>query len=156
MTRLGSYALSVISASIIAAIISSLFDGKSGMSGIIKLVSGLFLTFVVISPLAKLDFSSVNSYLENFALEGVEAAAVGENLAREAEADIINARVQAYILDKADVLGAQLDVEVVLDQDNIPVSVRLEGNISPYAKAQMARIMTEDLGISKEQQIWIG
>ena len=156
MPRLGSYALSVISAAIIAAIISSFFDEKSGTAGIIKLVSGLFLTFVVISPLTKLDFSDVNAYLEQFALEGEESAAVGENLAHEAEADIINSRVQAYILDKADLLGAQLDVEVVLDRNNIPVSVKLEGDISPYAKAQMAETITEDLGISKEQQIWIG
>lgn len=156
MPRLGSYVLSVISAAIIAAIISSFFDGKSGTAGIIKLVSGLFLTFVVISPLTKLDFSDVNAYLEQFALEGAEAASVGENLAHEAEADIINSRVQAYILDKADLLGAQLDVEVVLDRNNIPVSVKLEGDISPYAKAQMAETITEDLGISKEQQLWIG
>ena len=156
MPRLGSYALSVISAAIIAAIISSFFDEKSGTAGIIKLVSGLFLTFVVISPLTKLDFSDVNAYLEQFALEGEESAAVGENLAHEAEADIINSRVQAYILDKADLLGAQLDVEVVLDRNNIPVSVKLEGDISPYAKAQMAETITEDLGISKEQQLWIG
>lgn len=156
MPRLGSYVLSVISAAIIVAIISSFFDGKSGTAGIIKLVSGLFLTFVVISPLTKLDFSDVNAYLEQFALEGEESAAVGENLAHEAEADIINSRVQAYILDKADLLGAQLDVEVVLDRNNIPVSVKLEGDISPYAKAQMAETITEDLGISKEQQLWIG
>ena len=154
--RLSGYVLSIISASVIAAIVSSFFDGKSGTAGLIKLVSGLFLTFVIISPLTKLDFSRVNDYLDEFILEGVEAASVGENLAREAEGDIITDRVQAYILDKANSLGAELDVEVVLDQDNIPVSVTLIGNISPYAKAQMAAIIVNDLGISKEQQLWIG
>lgn len=156
MTGLSGYALSVISAAIMTAIISSFFDGKSGISGIIRLVSGLFLTFVIISPLTNLDFSMVNDYLEEFTVEGEEVAAMGENLAREAEADIIMGRVQAYILDKANSLGVQLDVEVVLDRDNIPVSVKLSGNISPYAKARMAAIITEDLGISKEHQLWIG
>lgn len=156
MAGFSGYVLSVISAAIIVAIITSFFDGKSGIFGIIKLVSGLFLTFVIISPLTKLDFSIVNDYLEEFTLEGVEAASVGENLAHDAEADIISGRVQAYILDKANSFGAQLDVEVVLDQDNIPVSVKLGGNISPYAKAQMATIITEDLGVSKEHQLWIG
>ena len=156
MAGFSGYVLSVISATIITAIISSFFNGKNAISGIIKLVSGLFLTFVIISPLTKLDFSRVNDYLEEFTLEGVEAASVGENLAKEAEGDIITGHVQAYILDKAKFYGAQLDVEVVLDQNNIPVSVKLGGNISPYAKAQMAAIITEDLGISKEQQIWIG
>ena len=156
MSWLGRYVLSVISASVITAVISSFFDGKSSISGIVKLVSGLFLTFVIISPLTKLDFSPVNDYLDRITLDGVEAAAVGENLAREAEADIIISQVEAYILDKAGSFGAQLDVEVVLDQENIPVSVRLEGNISPYAKAQVAGMITEDLGISKEHQRWIG
>ena len=150
------YVLSVISAAIITAIISSFFNGKNAISGIIKLVAGLFLTFVIISPLTKLDFTTVNDYLEEFTLEGVEAASVGENIAKEAEGEIITGRVQAYILDKAKSYGAQLDVEVVLDQNNIPVLVKLGGNISPFAKAQVAAIITEDLGISKEQQIWIG
>ena len=154
--RLSGYVLSILSAAIIVAIVSSFFDGKSGISGVIKLVSGLFLTFVIISPLTKVDFSRVNVYLEEFILEGVEAASVGENLAREAEADIITSRVQAYILDKANSFGAELDVEVVLNQSNIPESLKLIGNISPYAKTQMARIISDDLGISKEKQIWIG
>lgn len=156
MAWLGRYVLAVIAASLITAVISSFFDGKGGISAIVKLVSGLFLTFVIISPLTKLDFSPVNDYLDKITLDGVEAAAVGENLAREAEADIIISQVRSYIMDKADSLGAQLDVEVVLDQDNIPVSVRLEGSISPYAKAQVAEMITEDLGISKEHQRWIG
>lgn len=156
MAGFSGYVLSVISAAIIVAIITSFFDGKSGIFGIIKLVSGLFLTFVIISPLTKLDFTTVNDYLEEFTLEGVEAASVGENIAKEAEGEIITGRVQAYILDKAKSCGAQLDVEVVLDQNNIPVLVKLGGNISPFAKAQVAAIITEDLGISKEQQIWIG
>ena len=156
MAGLSGFVLSVVSASVIVAVVSSFFDGKSGISGIIKLVSGLFLTFVIISPLTKLDFSAVNDSLEKFTLDGVEAASEGEKIAREAEADIITSRVQAYILDKAHSLGVQLDVEVVLDRDNIPVSVKLSGNISPYAKARMAAIITEDLGISKEHQLWIG
>ena len=77
-------------------------------------------------------------------------------MAREAERDIIKARIQAYILDKADSFGTQLDVEVILDQDNIPTSVELRGNISPYAKAQLTGIITENLGIPKEYQLWTG
>ena len=154
--RISGYVLSVISASVIVAIIISFFDEKNGTSGIIRLVSGLFLTFVIISPLSKLDFSRVSKYLEEFTLEGAEVASVGENLAREAEADIIKSRVQAYILDKANSVGVQLDAEVMLDQNNIPVSVKLIGNISPYAKVQMATIISDDLGISKENQVWIG
>ena len=156
MSHLANYVLSVIAASVIVAIICTLLRNHGGVTSIIKLVCGLFLTFVVINPLIKLDFSGINDYLDSFTLEGLEAASVGENMAREGERDIIISRVQAYILDKADSFGAQLNVEVVLDQDNIPVSVELNGNISPYAKAQMADILARDLGITKEHQLWIG
>ena len=156
MSLLANYVLSVIAASVIVAIICTLLGDQGGVRSIIKLVCGLFLTFVVINPLIKLDFSRINDYLDSFTLEGLEAASVGENMVREGERDIIISRVQAYILDKADSFGAQLNVEVVLDQDNIPVSVELNGNISPYAKAQMADILVRDLGITKEHQLWIG
>ena len=156
MAGIGRYVLSIITASVIVAILSSIFDGKGAVAGIVKLACGLFLTFVVISPLVNLDFSVINDYLENFTVEGLEVAAGGENLACEARCDIITSEVQAYILDKGGSYGANLDVEVVLDRDNIPVSVTLKGNISPYAKIQMTRVIEEDLGISKEQQIWIG
>ena len=156
MSQLGDYVLTVISASVIVAILCTFFGDKGGVSEILKVICGIFLTFVVINPLVKLDFSAVLNYLEYVNIEGMEAASAGENMAREAEGDIIKSRVQAYILDKANSLGVQLDVEVVLDRNNIPVSVKLSGNLSPYAKARMAAIITEDLGISKEHQLWIG
>lgn len=156
MSRLGEYVLSVITAAVIVAILCSFFANKGGTFSVVKVVGGLFLTFVVINPLVKLDFSRIDDYLDRFTLEGMEASSFGENMAREAEGDIIISRVQAYILEKANSFGAQLDVEVVLDQDNIPVSVKLNGNISPYAKAQIAGMIAEDLGITKEHQLWIG
>ena len=156
MSQLGDYVLTVISASVIVAILCTFFGDKGGVSEILKVICGIFLTFVVINPLVKLDFSAVLNYLEHVNIEGMEAASAGENMAREAEGDIIKSRVQAYILDKADSFGIRLNVEVVLDQENIPVSVELQGNISPYAKTRMIEIITEELGIAKENQLWIG
>ena len=156
MIRLAEYVLSVISASVIGIIICSFFDEKSGISVVVKLIFGMFLTFVVINPVVRMDFSGIENYLEYMTLEGAEAASVGENMAREAEGEFIKSRVQAYILDKADSFGIRLNVEVVLDQENIPVSVELQGNISPYAKTRMIEIITEELGIAKENQLWIG
>lgn len=156
MSQLAGYAISAVSGSVIVAIVCSVFGDKNGISSVIKLVCGLFLTFVVINPLITLDFSRISDYIEHFTLEGMEAASAGENLAREAEGDIIKSHVQAYILDKAESLGTQLDVEVILDQDNMPVAVELEGNISPYAKAKMTEMITEELAIAKEHQLWIG
>ena len=156
MSHLGDYVLSVISASVISAIVCSFFGEKGGISSVLRVICGLFLTFVVINPLVTLDFSRIYNYLDSFNLEGLDAASAGENMAGEAEGNIIKSRVQAYILDKADSFGTSLEVEVILDQDHIPVSVELQGNISPYTRAQLTEIIEEDLGIPKEHQLWIG
>ena len=146
----------MISGALITAIVCSFFQGKGGTAGIIRLICGLFLSFVAINPLVDLDFSGLEGYWESFSLEADAVAAFGKNMAQEAEGDIIKASVESYILDKAETIGAKITAEVMLDQDNIPMSVELEGNVSPYAKARIAGIIADDLGITKEHQIWIG
>ena len=121
-----------------------------------RLICGLFLSFVAINPLLDLDFSGLERYLESFSLEAGAISDAGKNMAMDAQGDIIKASVQSYIMDKAETLGASITAEVMLDQDNIPVSVELEGEISPYAKARITGIIADDLGITKEHQIWIG
>ena len=148
--------MSLISAAMITAIICSFFEGKSGTAGVVRLICGLFLTFVAINPLVDLDFSGLEGYLESFSLEAGTVTDAGKNMAKEAQGDIIKTSVETYIMDKAETLGANITAEVMLDQDNIPLSVELSGNLSPYARAKITGIITDDLGITKEHLIWIG
>ena len=78
-------------------------------------------------------------------------------MAKDAAGEIIKARTQAYILDKARSLDVALTVEVFLDDATIPApcGVRIEGAISPYAKKVLSQMMKDDLGIPPEEQIWI-
>ena len=85
-----------------------------------------------------------------------DAAAMGENLARDSMADIIKEETEAYILDKAADLHANLHVEVTVGEDNLPTAVTLSGEASPYARRQIQAIIANDLGIAKENQKWIG
>jgi len=64
---------------------------------------------------------------------------------------------RAYILEKAETFGAELTVEVMLDDSSIPVpsGVRIRGNISPYNREKLGSIIQRDLGIPTEAQIWI-
>lgn len=85
-----------------------------------------------------------------------DAAAMGENLARDSMADIIKEETEAYILDKAADLHANLRVEVAVGEDNLPAAVTIFGEASPYARRQIQAMIANDLGISKENQKWIG
>ena len=85
-----------------------------------------------------------------------EAATAGEQQAKSALRESIKQRTEAYILDKAKTLAAQVAVEVTLSNEAIPVpiAVRISGNISPYARMQLQTILQEELGIPKEAQAW--
>ena len=67
-------------------------------------------------------------------------------------------RTESYILEKAKALNCDLQVEVILSSDATPVpeQVRISGSISPYAKQAISTMLTEDLGIDREAQIWTG
>ena len=60
-----------------------------------------------------------------------------ENLARDSMADIIKEETEAYILDKAADLHANLRVEVAVGEDNLPAAVTISGEASPYARRQI-------------------
>lgn len=158
MENIGRYILSVIAASFVVGILGCVLDQRGPSGGAVRLIGGLFLTFTVISPIVQLDFSGITDFWEQYAVEGDAAAAGGEALAQEEYRTIIIEQVEAYILDKANELGAALTVEVTLSNDDVPLpeEVILRGSVSPYAKSQLQGIIEENLAIAKEKQLWIG
>lgn len=158
MESFRSYILSVTAAALILGIVSSIVDPKSSAGGLVKLIGGLYLTFVVIQPLANFDFDAVDDFWLAFSVDGRAVSTAGENLAKDAMADIIKAETEAYILDKAGLYRAEISADVTLSDDDIPVpvSVTIRGNISPYAKAQLQSAIETELDIPKENQVWIG
>ena len=58
-------------------------------------------------------------------------------------------------MDKATQWEVDLAVEVSLT-DITPSHVRICGSVSPYVKAALSDWIAEQLGISKEEQEWIG
>lgn len=158
MEALRSYILSVTAAALIFGIVSSFVDPKSSAGGLVKLIGGLYLTFVAIQPLANFDFDALEDFWQIISVDGRAVSTAGENLAKDAMADIIKDRTEAYILDKAGLYRAEISAEVTLSDDEIPVpvSVTIRGNISPYAKARLESTIETELDIPKENQVWIG
>lgn len=152
MDELRQYVLSVIAAGLIFGILK----GISGQRVLVKLAGGLFLMFVIVQPLADFDFSAMADYMESFTEEGEDTAAIGAAMGDEAYRSVIKAEVEAYILDKADAMGAALTASVTLDENAKPLAVRLQGHLSPYSRVRLEQMMEDELGISKENQLWIG
>ena len=150
------YLLSVTGASALCGIVSAV-TGKNTYSGIIRLICGAFLLFTVTAPLVRAEFTALPIPGEELVKEAENAVLKGVDYAAQARARIIKEELEAYIMDKASGLDAQINPQITLTDDTppIPAKVTIIGTWTPAAKSQLERILTQDLGIAKEQQIWM-
>lgn len=157
MEALGRYILSVTAAAVLLGILRTLLDKKSGSGVLLQLIGGLFLTFTVISPITTIDPDALLDSPWELTEQGNAIAAQGQAMAQEELQSIIKAQCEAYILDKAQTYQAALEVEVTLNQEEIPapVAVRLQGSVSPYAKQALQQWLYDEMGIPREDQQWV-
>lgn len=156
MDFLKQYILSISAAAIICGIITNLVEKKSTNAAIVKLICGLFISITIIAPWTQIHFSDFSTYLGSLKIDATNAVANGSKIASESTAAIIKERVEAYILDKAASLNLDITVGVELSKDapQIPYSVIISGSVSPYKKNALQSIITENLGIPEENQVW--
>ena len=157
MESISAYVLSIIAAAMVVSLVTALTDDKSATGKLMKMVGGVFLAMTLVQGFRHLDMDRFFDNLEWYRIESESAAAFGENVSSESIRIIIKSKTESYILDKARLYRANLTVEVTLSDDRIPVpvSVRLRGNVSPFAKYQLQQLIENDLAISKEDQLWI-
>jgi len=148
------YLFSITTAAMICGIPVVILGKKGGSVAVINLICGLFLTFTVIRPIVNIRINDLSIFAEDISSSAENAVADGERMAEKTMTEIIKARTQTYILDKAAALGLTMEVEVNLD-GMIPTSVILKGSVSPYNKAQLTTQIAHELGISPEDQQWI-
>ena len=156
MTAMSKYIFSVTAAAILVAVLRPLLDGKGAGGTIGKMVGGIFLLFTILQPLAQFRINAWDDLTTRFEADAAHAVSQGQTAAKKELAKSISAGVEAYILDKATQYDAALAVQVTLSEDAIPipVAVTIYGSISPYGKKQLQKVIENDLGIAKEDQIW--
>ena len=158
MEALGRYILSVTAAAILLGILRSLLGKKGRGAALVQLIGGLFLTFTMVAPMADVDLDAIFDSPWMFSADASVFADEGHAISQEQLRSIIKERSEAYILDKASSYHAQLDVDVIVSQDAMPIptAVRLRGSISPYVKGEMEQWLQDNMGIQKENQLWNG
>lgn len=155
MDGLRDYLLSVTAAAILCSLIKNLLPGKTAATQLIHVLCGVFLAFSLISPVLQLDPEQLFLSDGSFAADAQAAASMGEKEAADALCAVIKERTEAYILDKATGMDVSVEVEITL-QDLIPSGVILRGAVSPYVRSTLSEWITQQLGIPKEAQEWIG
>ena len=158
MEQLRQYLIAVTAAAIICGIVKSISSEKTPSGSMLRILAGIMMTLTVISPLVDLELDQLPALTDGLVSQADEAAAIGAEMANAEMNAIISGRVQAYILDKAAMFGATLQVEVAMPTDGThhPEGVILSGNISPYGRARLETIIEDELQIAKEKQQWIG
>lgn len=157
MTELAGFVFTLFAAAMICGILEGI-GKQTGFHKLLKLLCGIFLMLTVLLPVSRLSIEGVSPFAFPYTAEGEQAAQNGENYARSTLAGIIKAETQAYILDKATQMGASIDVKVTVSDDPvpIPVAVHMLGEISAQQRQELSQMLTNDLNIAKENQIWTG
>lgn len=153
---LKSYVFSVITASVVAGILLCVFKANGAHGYLIKLLAGLYIAITVVSPWRDFHISDISYYFDGLETDSSNYVNSGLNAYNEALQTSITERTEAYILEKASSMGAELTATVTVsnDQPLVPISVELSGNISPYNKSRLQQIIVNDLGIPEAAQKW--
>lgn len=156
MEYIREYILSLVTASIIVGIVTAIVKERGTGGTIIRLVSGIFLTLVMLSPVLTIEVQDILGFYNDISLDASASVNAGKIMAREEMHSIIKENLEAYILDKASALQLDVDVDVILTEDlpPSPESVLINGNVSPYNKQVFQAFLNDEIGISKEHQIW--
>lgn len=147
------YIFSVVACVFICRIVLQIISDPK-RKALLRLVSGTVLAVFILSPLSELDFEEIldSASLQTESSEySIEA---GEKIALEVKAEYIKSACEAYILDKAKNMGAEISVQIFLDENLIPQLAEIKGSQESDIQMQLQSILTDDLGIQKENQIW--
>lgn len=155
MEGLREYLLRLLWAAMVCGILNRMVK-SNGYAPVIRLLCGVFLTVVLVQPLCGLSFEEPLRWTEDLNALGAEIVEQGSREAQAQKEAIIKARLEAYIVEKADQAGASISADITLDDDGLPRAVTVTGALSPAAKRQLRQVMTEALGIPEVRQQWNG
>ena len=157
MGEVSQYVICVISASIICAVVKGIL-GKGISSGIVNVLCGMFMLFTFIGPLKDMDLLDATGLFRWNESVTVDAVRTGEELSQNAMADIISTQIASYVEKKANELGAEVSVDVMLSDDEIPAPLGMDiaGQVSPYVRGQLEDFISDNIGLGREEIRWIG
>ena len=156
MTAIREYLLSVTCAAILSSLITRFFSKKDGVSTIIRILCGMFVSLTVLQPVLNIQVPDVNM-LYGFDDDFSQVAQEGILSAQQAQCAVIQQKSEEYIYDKAARLGCEIEIHITVspDQPFQPIHAQIRGAVSPYAKQILINTIQDDLGIPAEEQQWI-
>ncbi len=157
MDGIRQYIISVCSAAVLCGIVKKIAGNSKASAGMIKLLTGLFVTICIISPWKSLSLDSLMEFNPAWDEDALGYVQQGQDMVNDSLCMSIKQETQAYILEKAQSMGIQVGVSIEVSDGDIPIPEKaiITGALSPAEKEVLSAFMVKELGIAKEMQIWI-
>ena len=122
---------------------------------VVQLLCGVAMTAALLSPLLKADLGEYGLNLSQYRAGAAELTSQAETLRQSLDRSIIEEKLEAYILDKAQSLGADVTAAEVTMQWSTegywyPARALLQG---PFHD-RLSRLLEAELGIPESAQTW--
>ena len=158
MAEIREYLIGVTAAAILCGIVTALAGEKGFLGPAMKLLTGLLMALALVSPWVTISLDGLFNWTEDIQTDAGSIVQQGQNIGEETYRQVIKERQEAYIQDEANSLGLDLSVANTLAEDGtpVPVAAELSGTASPYLRQRLSLILTNALGIEREDQTWIG
>ncbi len=154
LNTLESYFTSLVAVALLSAVVSCFF--KEGLQKQILLcMGGILLLLIILRPITKLRPEVLEELLGNFTDERTLHKDY-ETLYAEKYAQQVKQSTEHFVSQKAQELGAWVNVRVELTQEEFPVPEKIEiyGSLTGDQLAQLKRYVTDSIGIPVENQTW--
>jgi len=158
MAEIREYLIGVTAAAILCGIVTTMTGEKGFLGSAMKLLSGLLMVLALVSPWVNIPLENLFGWTESIQTDAGDIVQQGQRIGEETYRKVIKQNLEAYIQDEAQALGLDLSVTITLAENGtpVPVAAELSGDVSPYLKQRLSLFMTNELGIEREDQIWIG
>ena len=151
---LRSWILGLAGTAVICAV-ARLLTPQGRVKRIVELLCGVAMTVALLSPLLEPDLRDYGLHLSEYRAGAAALTADGETLRQSLDRSIIEEKLEAYILDKAQSLGADVTAAEVTMQWSTegywyPARALLQG---PFHD-RLSRLLEAELGIPESAQTW--
>ena len=156
METLRTYLLGIVAAAMAVTAASALLR-EGSLRRAVRLAGSVVLILVVLGPLLRESLDAFGAYLAEIEMEEDALRSGIEVENTDILTRIICRKTEAYILDKATAMGAEVEVAVTMEQGEhypYPYAVTVEGALTDAQRERLSEDMELSLAIPKERQVF--
>ena len=157
MSAILRYFLSLVAAGLLSTLLLSLLP-EGGVRRVLRLACGLVMLLVCVSPILNIQTEDVAEWLSRLEISSDEASHGIELQTQQLIADIISEKVSAYVWDKAQSLGLEIETEVRMNVEGsypYPEGIEIRGQIPESQKEVLQRYIESNFAIPEDRQVYL-